>query len=115
MNWVSDPPLGLRVVITGSDGVILAISPGSMLSEGEVTIGRAGDDSFNAVQTPPEASHELPSDAVGISARLIQAFADGIDTGNSPAPNFTDGLHSQIAIDAMRESAETGHVVSIAR
>jgi len=113
MNWVSDPPLGLRVVITGSDGVILATSPASMLSEGEVRIGRVGDDYFNAVQVPDDNSDELPRDAVGISARLIQTLAAGIDTGNSPAPNFTDGLHSQITINAMRESAVTGYVVSI--
>ena len=114
MSWVSDPPLGLRVVITGSDGVILATSPGTMLSEGEVKIGKAGDGQLTTIQTPAQDSGGLPSDAVGTSALLIQAFADGIETGRSPAPDFTDGLHSQIAIDAMRESAATGRVVQIA-
>ena len=115
MCWVSDPPLGLRVVITGSDGVILATSPGSMLSEGEVRIGKAGDDQLTAVQPPVDDTDELPQDAVGTSARLILAFAAGIEAGAAPAPNFIDGLHSQIAIDAMRKSDETGQVVTIAR
>jgi len=115
MSWVSDPPLGLHIVITGSDGVILAISPGSMLSEGEVKIGKAGDSQLTALQAPAQDSEDLPADAVGISARLIQAFATGIETGNSPAPNFTDGLHSQIAINAMRESASAGQVLPIER
>lgn len=115
MCWVSDPPLGLRIVITGSDGVILATSPGSMLSEGEVAIGRSGDDHFNAVPVPDDDSDELPKDAVGVSARLIQAFAAGIEAGHSPPPDFTDGLQSQIAIDAMRESAATDRVVAIAQ
>ncbi|MYA02688.1 MAG: Gfo/Idh/MocA family oxidoreductase [Chloroflexi bacterium] len=115
MSWVSDPPLGLHIVITGSDGVILAISPGSMLSEGEVKIGKAGDSQLTALQAPAQDSEDLPADAVGTSARLIQAFATGIETGNSPAPNFTDGLHSQIAIDAMRESASAGQVLPIER
>ena len=113
MSWVSDPPIGLRVVITGSHGVLLATSPGSMLSEGEVRIGKAGDDQLTAVHPPDDDANELPSDAVGISARLIQAFAAGIEAGHSPAPNFTDGLHSQIAIEAMRESAASGRVVAI--
>ncbi|MYD74875.1 MAG: Gfo/Idh/MocA family oxidoreductase, partial [Chloroflexi bacterium] len=115
MSWVSDPPLGLHIVITGSDGVILAISPGSMLSEGEVKIGKAGDSQLTALQAPAQDSEDLPADAVGTSAPLIQAFATGIETGNSPAPNFTDGLHSQIAIDAMRESASAGQVLPIER
>lgn len=115
MSWVSDPPLGLHIVITGSDGVILATSPGSMLSEGEVKIGKAGDSQLSAIQAPALDSDDLPADSVGTSARLIQAFATGIGTGHSPAPSFTDGLHSQIAIDAMRESAATGRVVPIDR
>ena len=40
MSWVSDPPLGLRIVITGSEGVIRATSSGGMLTEGEVALGR---------------------------------------------------------------------------
>ena len=115
MSWVSDPPLGLRVVITGSEGVIRATSPGSMLSEGDVAIGRIGDEEFTAVIPPADTASELPKGAVGVSARLIHTFAAGIDEGRSPAPNFVDGLHSQVAIDAMRESAATGRVVQIAR
>lgn len=113
MSWTSNPPLGLRVVITGSDGVILATSPGSMLSEGELKIGRSGEDGFASVSPQNEKSPDLPGDAVGTSARLIRAFARGIDDGASPAPDFADGLHSQIAIDAMRQSAATGQVVAI--
>ena len=113
MSWVSDPPLGLRIVITGAKGVIRAASPGSMLSEGEVAIGRIGEDGFKHVEPPDDQSANLPDGAVGVSARLIQAFANGIKEGHSPAPNFTDGLHSQIALDAMRESAATNRVVHI--
>jgi predicted dehydrogenase len=115
MSWVSDPPLGLRVVITGTEGVILATSPGSMLSEGEVMIGKAGDDEFIAVQATDEDAEGLPGGAVGASARLIRAFEQGIDEGSSPAPNFLDGLRSQLVTEAMRESAKSGRVTSIAQ
>ena len=114
MNWVSDPPLGLHIVITGSDGVILATSPGSMLSEGEVALGRVGEDGFSRVEPLEDQSANLPPDAVGVSARLIQAFERGIDNGDSPPPDFVDGLHSQLAIEAMRESSATGRVVRLA-
>ena len=113
MSWVSDPPLGLYVVITGSDGVIQATSPGSMLSEGEVKLGRIGDAELSSVDPMDDGANDLPADAVGISARLIRAFATGIDEGYSPMPDFNDGLHSQIAIEAMRESSAAGRVVRL--
>ena len=112
--WVSDPPLGLKVVITGSKGVIQAMSPGSMLSEGQVSIARAGDAAFTPIEPQEDGLEHLPIDAVGVSARMIHAFTDGIETGVSPAPNFQDGLQSQIAIEAMRTSASTGPVVRLA-
>lgn len=114
MSWVSDPPLGLRVVITGSDGVIEATSPGSMLSVGEVALGRVGEDGLAKVEPPADQAAVAAGGAVTVSARLINAFAAGIDVGESTAPNFMDGLQSQIALDAMRESAATGRTVELA-
>ena len=113
LSWVSDPPVGLRVVFTGSEGVIVATSPGSMLTEGEVLLGRAGEDGFSKVDVPSEDF--AGSGAVDASARLIRAFAQGIDEGRSPSPNFVDGLQSQIAIEGVRESAATGRVVELSR
>ena len=115
MSWVSDPPLGLRIVITGSEGVIRATSSGGMLTEGEVALGRAGQDGFTPAETPADQAAAAAGGAVGASARLIQAFEQGIDAGLSASPNFADGLHSQIALDALRESAATGRTVELPR
>ncbi len=115
LSWVSNPPLGLRMVITGSEGVIAATSPGSMLTDGDVMLGRVGEDGFSKVDPPADHSAIGGGGAVEASARLIQAFAEGIDKGRSPAPNFVDGLHSQIALDGVRESAATGRVVALAQ
>ena len=112
MSWVSDPPLGLRIVITGSEGVIRATSPGGMLTEGEVALGRAGGDGFTTVEPPAEQA-AITGGAVGMSALLINTFAEGIEAGHSPSPNFEDGLHSQIALDAVRESAASGRTVQL--
>lgn len=115
MSWVSDPPLGLRIVITGTEGVIQATSPGSMLSEGEVALGRVGEGGLTALEAPIDQHPDLPSGAIGASARLIRAFEEGVEKGDSPPPNFVDGLHSQIAIEAMRKSSAAGRVEVLAR
>lgn len=114
MSWVTDPPLGMRIVIAGSKGIILATSPGTMLSDGEVLLGRAGEDGLTRVEPPADQPAFAAGGAITTSARLIEAFAEGIDTGTSPSPNFEDGLQSQIAIEAMRESNATGQVVRLA-
>ena len=113
LSWVSDPPLGLRIVIAGSEGVIYATSSGGMLTEGEVALGRAGEGGFAVLEAPAEQAAIAAGGAVGASALLIEAFAAGIDGGRSPSPNFADGLHSQIALDAVRKSAAGGRVVSL--
>lgn len=115
LSWVSDPPLGLRIVITGSEGVILATSPGSMLTEGEAALGRAGEDGYSTIDPSTDQPDQPAGGALGASTRLIRAFAEGIDAGFSPSPNFLDGLHSQIALDAVRESAATGRTVQLAQ
>ena len=93
----------------------MATSPGSMLTDGEVMLGRAGEVGFSKVEPPTDHSEIGGGGAVEASARLIQAFAEGIDEGRSPSPNFVDGLHSQIALDGVRESAATGRVVALAQ
>ena len=113
MSWVTDPPLGMRIVIAGSQGTIVATSPGTMLSDGEVLLGRAGADGLARVEPPADQAAVAAGGAVAASARLVEAFAEGIDSGESPSPNFEDGLQSQIAIEAMRESAATGRTVRL--
>ena len=113
MSWVSDPPLGLRIVIAGSEGVILATTSGSVLSTVELSLGRKGEDELRVVD-PPDQVVEAGG-AVALSAKLIEAFAEGIDAGASPSPNFEDALRSQLVMDAMRASASGGgSVVAVA-
>ncbi len=114
MSWVTNPPQGMRIVIAGSDGTILATSPGMMLSDGEVFLGRSGEDGLSPVEPPLDQPAFAAGGAITTSARLIDAFAEGIDSGRSPSPNFQDGLQSQIAIEAMRESNATGRIVRLA-
>ena len=114
LSWVAELPLGSSVSIAGSEGVLTARCADSMLCSGEITLGRRGEPEVEVVPPPPGQLEFQPENApIAASSRLIAAFADGIETGVSPHPNFSDGLQSQIAIDAMRESAATGRVVQL--
>ena len=114
MSWVTDPPTGLGVTIVGSDGVLTAHAPGSMLTEGEIAIARSGEKLFTPVQPKSdEAGSDSGNSAIMASQRLIAAFGDGISDGVSPAPDFADGLQTQIAMDAIRESATSGRTVRL--
>ena len=114
MSWVADPPPGLQATIVGSEGVLSARSSGSMLSTGEVWLGRSGETESTLLPRPPdESSFDTANSAVAASERLIRAFAQGIEEGVSPAPNFSDGLQSQIVIDAIRASAADGRTVEL--
>jgi predicted dehydrogenase len=114
MSWVSDPPTGLRATVVGSDGVLRIRAAGSMLTDGEIAIARTGDDDFTTLPPRPEdLSFNAASGAIEASQRLIEAFAAGIASAESPAPNFDDGLRAQMAMDAIRESAARGRTVPI--
>ncbi len=45
---------------------------------------------------------------------LVRRFLQGIAEGNSPSPNFHDGLRCQQVLDAVSQSATTGRWVDIA-
>ena len=44
---------------------------------------------------------------------LVRDFANGIERGTSPSPNFTDGLRCQEVLDAVRESSKSGVTVKL--
>jgi predicted dehydrogenase len=45
---------------------------------------------------------------------LVRDFTAGIEQGTSPAPNFADGFGCQQAIDAIRQSSESGRSIALA-
>ena len=118
VSWVADPPQGLRAVIIGAEGVLTAqqAARGVMLTDGEIALGRRGEEALTPVSPPvDQRDFDTANGAVAASRRLIDAFDRGIGTGVSPAPNFRDALYSQIAIDAIRESAASGRTVHLSR
>jgi len=115
LSWVADPPQGLHGVIVGAEGVLTARAAGSMLTDGEIALGRREEEALAPVPSPADQrDFDTANGSVAASRRLIDAFDRGIGAGVSPAPNFRDALHSQIAIDAIRESAASGRTVHLA-
>ena len=43
----------------------------------------------------------------------VQDFVRGIEAGESPAPNFHDGLQCQRVLDAIQESHTTGRSIDV--
>lgn len=113
LSWVADPSQGLRVVIVGSEGVLVARSSGSMLADGKLFVGRRGETDLTPIPLLVDQADVPPSGVVAASQRLILMFGEGIESGISPAPNFADALHSQNAIDAARQSSTTQRTVEI--
>ena len=99
--------------MVGSDGALTLRCSDFMLSCGELTLDRRGEEAPEVVPPPPSQPQFERENIIAASSLLIAAFAEGIETGVSPHPNFDDGLQSQIAMDAIRESAATGRMVSL--
>lgn len=114
ISWVTQPEQGTRITIVGSEGVIAVQSAGSVLFDGVVTLGRAGEAEFVVVPPPPDqAEFASGNGAVEASRRLIAALQRGIAEGRSPTPDFEDGWRSQRVVDAVRASAGEGRVVQL--
>ncbi len=111
------PSLGARLIVTGSDGVLMARQDGPNPPEDGVVLGgKSGDSALQELPTPPRLTPFTDDrDPRLMAFRLfVREFERGIDEGASYAPNFDDALACQQVLDAVRESAATGSTVSLA-
>jgi len=110
------PGLGGRIVVTGSEGVLLATQRGpNPEPDGVVLLGKAGDRGLTEIEMP-ERYRPIEDDRdhrLGAFRLLVREFERGIRAGASPAPSFEDGLACQQVLDAARHSSKTGRVVRI--
>jgi len=108
--------LGAQITISGTEGVLSLPQAGVNPTTREVVwAGRGGD--AQVEQLPmPEQFQALPDDRdrrIPAFRRLVRDFTQGIRDGNSPSPNFDDGVAVQAILDAARESSATGREVEI--
>ncbi len=108
--------LGAQITISGTDGVLsLPQSSVNPTSQDIVWAGKVGDPQVEQVPTP-EQFQALPDDRdrrIPAFRRLVRDFTQGIGDGNSPSPNFDDGVAVQAILDAVRESSVTRKEVTI--
>jgi predicted dehydrogenase len=115
-SFAVTPARGARIVVMGDDGTLIAEQPGPNPMEDGVVVGSRGGAPLQQLDTPkaylPFAD---PRDHRLMAFRLlVRDFTAGIAQGTSPAPNFTDGLRCQEVLDAVRKSAASGCVVTLA-
>ena len=107
--------LGARIVIDGSDGLLMLPQPGVNPTSDDVVHGaKAGEEL--APLPRPEAFEPLPDDSdrrIPSFRLLLRDFDRSIREGKSYGPSFDDGVKVQAILDAVRESSATGKAVKL--
>jgi predicted dehydrogenase len=114
-SFATTPTRGAKIVVMGERGTLIAEQPGpNPLEDGIVVASRDGGP-LQPLQTPARYTpFKDPRDHRLMAFRLlVRDFTRGVEQGDSPAPNFVDGLRCQRVLDAVRESATSGRVVRL--
>jgi len=114
-SFATSPTRGARIAVMGSEGTLYAEQPGANPMEDGVVLGSRLGAPLQKLDTPPQFTpfKDDRDNRLMAFRLLVRDFTRGIDTGSSPAPNFTDGWRCQQVLDAVRESSETGRSVKI--
>lgn len=109
------PSRGARIAVMGTNGTLYAEQSGPNPAEDGVTLGGQNGDPLKELETPARLTPFTDDRDPRLMAfrLLVRDFNTGIENGNSPAPNFSDALRCQEVLDAVRESSETGRVVTL--
>ncbi len=111
------PSQGARILVTGTEGVLLATQRGPNPEQNGVVLGGKGDARSLEELPMPDRLTPFEDDRDGrlVSFRLlVREFERGIREGtSSPSPSFEDGWRCQQVLDAVRKSSRTGARVDI--
>ncbi|MEO5700057.1 MAG: Gfo/Idh/MocA family oxidoreductase [Casimicrobiaceae bacterium] len=115
-SFAVTPARGARIVVMGDRGTLIAEQPGPNPLEDGVVIGSQDGAPLRTLETPVQYTPFKDSRDHRLMAfrLLVQAFNAGIAQGESPSPNFTDGLRCQEVLDAVRSSAASGCALDLA-
>lgn len=105
-----------RVEVYGSEGALFLPQTGpNPPAHGIVRGARRGEAAVRDLPVPERLQPfaDPRDDRLMPFRLLVRAFEAGIAQGNSPSPNFEDGLRCQEVLDAARLSASSGRRVQI--
>jgi UDP-N-acetyl-2-amino-2-deoxyglucuronate dehydrogenase len=110
------PGQGARILVTGTDGVLIATQRGPNPDpDGVVLAAKATE--REAIAMPVEERFRPFTDdrdhRLVAFRLLLREFARGIREGTSPAPSFADGARGQAVLDAIRTSSREGRRVDL--
>jgi len=110
------PTRGAKIVVMGDGGMLVAEQAGPNPTEDGVVVASRGGAPLAPLPMPSRYTpFSDPRDHRLAAFRLlVRDFNAGIARGDSPAPNFTDGLRCQQVLDAVRQSSATGRTVNLA-
>ena len=114
-SFAVTPARGAKIAVMGKRGTLIAEHPGPNPLENGVVVASRDGAPLEALKTPAQYTPFTdPRDHRLMAFRLlVRDFTKGIEQGNSPAPNFTDGLLCQQVLDAVRESSASGRTVNL--
>jgi predicted dehydrogenase len=114
-SFAVTPARGARIAVMGDRGTLLAEQPGPNPLENGVVVGSRDGAPLEALKTPAQYTPFADARDHRLAAfrLLVRDFTKGVETGTSPAPNFTDGLLCQQVLDAVRESSASGRTIKL--
>lgn len=115
-SFATTPTRGARIAVMGADGTLYAEQPGPNPMEDGVVLGSRLGAPLEKLDTPPQLTpfRDARDPRLMAFRLLVRDFIHGIETGTSPAPNFTDAWQCQQVLDAIRESSASGRTIKIA-
>ena len=114
-SFAATPARGAKIVVMGDEGTLIAEQPGPNPMDDGVVVASRGGAALQPLPTPPQF-RRTPDDRdprLAAFRMLVRDFAQGIDDGRSPSPNFADGLRCQEAMDAVRASSKSGRTIAL--
>jgi predicted dehydrogenase len=114
-SFAVTPARGARIAVMGDRGTLLAEQPGPNPLENGVVVASRDGAPLQILETPAQYTPFADARDHRLMAfrLLVRDFTRGVEQGDSPAPNFTDGLRCQQVLDAVRASSESGRSVNL--
>jgi predicted dehydrogenase len=109
--------LGARIIIEGTEGVLVLPQAGVNPTSTELVYGAKIGQEVTPLPRPSKFD-PFPDDRdrrIPAFRRLVRDFERGLHEGTSFTPNFADGFAVQAMLDAVRESSATGKAVQVAK